>query len=117
MRISVGAMPCVNLGYLVYKDPLPSRRRNTHVDLHGDHCDDALRGVPDGEEDDENELHGQIEHAALDDDVHCSSACPCREMHAMHGLPVARGEVPDAHGDEGRHDHVRAQWKNEGGKT
>src|ERR1700761_3767059 len=115
MRISVGAMPCVNLGYLINKDSLSSRRRNTHVDLHGDYPDNALRGVPDSEEDDEYELHGYIEHATLDNDVDCSPARTCRELRAMGVLRLARGEVPDAHSDEGRHKHVRDQRKSEAG--
>ena len=79
---------------------------NTHVDLHGDHSDDVQRGVLDGEEDDEYKLYDHIEHAALDDNVDCSPAC-CREPCATHVAHLARGKVPDAHSDEGRHDHVR----------
>ena len=73
--------------------------------------------MPHGEEDDENELHDQIEHAALDDDVDCSPTCRHRELRATHVADLARGEVPDPCGDEGRHDYVRAQWENEADKT
>lgn len=73
--------------------------------------------MSDGEEDDEYELHGHIEHAALDDDIDCSSACTCRELRAMLVVCLARGEVPDAHSDEGRHEHVRDQRKSEAGKA
>jgi hypothetical protein len=48
----------------------------THVDLHRHHSDDAPRGVPDGEQDGENELHGHIEHAALDDDSYYGLSRP-----------------------------------------
>lgn len=91
--------------------------KNTHVDLYGNHSNDALCGVRDGEEDDENELHGKVEHAALDDDIDGSPACPCRESRATHVAHPARREIPDAHSDEGCHYHVRAQWKREGGET
>jgi hypothetical protein len=91
--------------------------RDTHVDLHSNHSDDALRGVLDGKEDDENDLHGKIEHAALDDNIDGSLACPCWELRARHVARLARREIPDASSDEGCHYHVRAQWKREGGET
>ena len=72
--------------------------------------------VPDGHEDGENDLHGKIEHAALDDDFDDSLACPCRESRTRHVGRLAR-EIPDARTDEGRHYHVRAQWKKEGGES
>jgi hypothetical protein len=118
MRISVGAMPCVNWERTGLQRILGLPWvRNTHVDLHSNHSDDALRGVPDGEEDDENELHGKIEHAALDNDIDGSLACPCRELRAMHVTRLARREIPDTRSDEACHYHVRAQWKREGGET
>ena len=85
--------------------------RNTYVDLHSNHSDDALRGVPDGIEDDENELHGKIEHATFDDDIDDSLACPYRELHATHVMRLAMREIPDAQSNEGCYYHVRAQWK------
>ena len=91
--------------------------RNTHVDLHSNHSDDALRRVPDGKEDDENELHGKIEHAALDDDIDGSLSCSCRELRTTHVARLARREIPDARSDEGCHYYVRAQWKREAGET
>jgi hypothetical protein len=45
----------------------------TYVDLHSNHPNDTLGGMPDGEEDNEDELHSQIHHATLDDDV---NRCP-----------------------------------------
>ena len=68
MKISVGAMPCV-IGVLSPQrfSLQASEATHTHVDLHGNNRDDDLGGVPDGEEDEEDKLHGQIKHAALDD--------------------------------------------------
>ena len=85
--------------------------RDTYVGLHSNHSNDALRGVPDGEEDYENELHGKIEHATLDDNFEGSLACPSRE------LRVVRREIPDAPSHECCHYHVRAQWKRESGNA
>ncbi len=84
---------------------------NTHIDLHSDNSNDTLSGVPDGKEDDENELHGQIEHTALDDDIDGSPACPCRELRTVHVACPTRREVPNAPGDEGGHDHVRSNGR------
>ena len=81
--------------------------RSTHVDLHSNRSNDGLSRVPDCVEDYENELHGKIEHAALNDDFYGSPACPGRE------LRVTRRETPDAASNEGCHYHVRAQWKRE----
>ena len=84
-----------------------------HVDLHGHHSNNALHGVPNGEQDDENELHSHIENATLDDNSYYGSACHHPELHASHVPHLARGEVPYVYGDEGCQDHVRDQWKNE----
>ena len=94
-RISVGAMPC-EISFLQHDSRYDRRKRITHVDLHGDHSGNALRRVSGREEDYPSELHGQIEHAALDDDVDHSPACPYREPRAMHVARLAGGEVPDA---------------------
>ena len=83
--------------------------RNTHEDLHSNHFSDAQRGVSDGKKDDENELCGKIEHAALDDDIDGSPTYPCRELHTTHLARLARREIPDASSNEGRHYHVRDQ--------
>ena len=91
--------------------------RNTHVDLHSDHCSDALCGIPGGKEDGQNELRDKIEHAALDDDIDGSAAYSCWEFHTTNLARLARREIPDASGNEGRHYHVRAQCKRENGKT
>lgn len=80
--------------------------RTTHVDLHSNHSDNALRRVPDGEEGDENELHGKIEHATLDHDIDGSLASSCRELRATHVARLARREIPDAHSNEGSHNRV-----------
>ena len=93
--------------------------RNTHVDLHRNPRNYGQRGEHAGIADDENELHGKIEHAALDDDVDDSAAYPSREfpIHATRVARFARREEPDAPSDEGRHYHVRAQWKGVGRKN
>lgn len=57
--------------------------------------------MPDGKEDDENELDHQIEHTALDDDVDRGPACSSWEVPASQVARIARGEVPDAPGNEG----------------
>ena len=87
--------------------------RNTHIDLYCNHFSDALRGVLDGDEGNENELCGKIEHATLYDDIDGGASHPCRDFpaHATYVARLARREVPDAPSDEGRHYHVRAQWK------
>jgi hypothetical protein len=83
---------------------------NTHIDLHSNQSDNIFRRMPDSVEDDENELHSKIEHAALDDDIDDSLVCPGRELRAAR-------EIPDARSDEGSHYHVRAQWKREAGEN
>ena len=84
--------------------------KNTHVDLYRNTYNYAHRWEPAGEADDENELHGKIEHAALDDDVDGSAAYPCRELprRAAHVARLARREIPDAPSNEGCYYHVRA---------
>ena len=47
----------------------------TYVDLHRIHGNDSLSRMPDGKEDDEDELGGQIDHATLDDDIDHGPAC------------------------------------------
>ena len=87
---------------------LYQQKKFTYVYLHGDHADDALRGVVHGEEDHEDELHDQVERAALNDDVDCLTACSFGEVHAAQVVHLVRREHPDAPGDEARHHHVRA---------
>ena len=88
-----------------------------HIDLHGHHFNDALHGVPNGKQDNKNELHRHIENATLNDNSYYSSACPHHELCASHVLHLARGEVPYAYDNEGCQDHVCDQWRNKASKT
>ena len=111
MTISVAAMPCVIFGALVLQRILGLPWvKNTHVDLYRNPYNYAQRGELADEADDENKLHGKIEHSALDDDIDGSKAYPCREfpIRATHVVHLARREVPNAPSNEGCHYHVCA---------
>ena len=85
--------------------------------MHSNYSGDAQHGVSNDTEDDENELHDELEHAALDDDFDDSPACPCRELHATHVACLARREIPDVRTDEGGRYHGRAKWRGDEGET
>lgn len=86
---------------------------NTHVDLHGHRRHGAQRRVPDGVEDEGDDLRGEIERAAVDDDNDCSPTCSSREIRAENVGSLARGEVPHAHDYEHSHYRVRDNLNNE----
>ena len=90
---------------------------NTHENLHGNPIEDALGGVADGNKNAVDKLHNKIEHAALDGHSDGSPTRSVREVCAQHVASSAWGEVPEAHNNEGSHNCVPAQQKNEGGKT
>lgn len=80
MKISVGAIPCVNR--VSSQQRFSLQVTNTHVDLRNDCHSDALGGVLEGEEDEKDKLRDQIEHAALNDDDDCSPTGSCRQDRA-----------------------------------
>ena len=84
----------------------------THIDLHRRLRDDGLRGVPEADEDDEDELRDEVERAALDDD-HDRAA---RDAVRARERGIAAGQVrgaPDLEDDEPGREHVRAERERE----
>ena len=115
IKISVGAMPCV-IG-VSSQQRISVQVMDTHEDLHVNSIEDALGGVADGKKNAVDKLHNKIEHAALDGYDDGSPTRSFREVCAQHVASSAWGEVPKARNDEGSHNRVPAQQKNEGGKT
>ena len=106
MKISVGAMPCVVT--VSSQQQFSLNVTNTHAGLR-ENCRNGVHGgVPDGEEDDEHNLHDQIEHATFNDDGNCSRGSFSWEARGMRVASPVRGDVPDASSDEGGHSDVRA---------
>ena len=114
IKISVGAMPCM-IG-VSSQQRLSAQGTNTHVDLWGNSHEDVLSGMPNGVEDAVDKLHGQIEHAALDNDGNCSSTRSRREVWE-YVVSLVRGEIPDADDYEGSHTRVHANRNNKGRMT
>ena len=90
---------------------------STDEGLHGNPKEDGQGGVADGIKNAGDKLHNKIEHAALDGYDDGSTTRPRREVCAQHVASSAWGEVPDPQNNEGSHDCVPAQQKNEGDKT
>ena len=94
MKISDGAMPWFKSCHPDHNEFSPfilSQMAITYVDLDRNHSNDTLGGMPDGEEHNKDELHGQIHHATLDDDVDRRPACVHWESCAPRISRPARG--------------------------
>lgn len=84
----------------------------THIDLHRRLRDDSLSGVPEADEDDEDELRDEVERAALDDN-HDRAV---RDAARAGERGVAAGQVrgaPDLEDDEPGGEHVRTERERE----